>query len=291
MQKKLRVNNSENRCKTCNEIIYGKYCHNCGEKKLSREDFTVKNFIEQAVDVFTHFDSKIIKSAYLLVIKPGFVTSEYLAGRRVKYAKPVQLFFVLNIIYFVILNYAGYDTVTNPLTDHMTNPFYGQIATSMVSNKIAEQNISFEKYDNKFYDVVYVHSRVLLILMIPLFALVLKVIYIRQDRLYYEHLVFSTYFFCFVLIFYSFFLNILYYSVYFLTEYDLKFNSIIDIDDTTAAFIYLFLFAVYLYISLKQVYKNSTGQTFLETLLAMLGLTAVVTIYNFILFLTVFIFT
>lgn len=244
----------------------------CGEKKISREDLTFRKFFDQAFDIITHFDSKIWRSVYLLFSKPGFLVTEHLEGRRVKYAKPIQLFLVINVIYFLALNYIGFDEVTNPLKDHMNNFFYGDIATTLVNEKIENKNITFTEYDNKFYDEIYVESKLLIIFMIPLLALWFLLIFFRKDILYYEQLIFATYFFCFILLFYTFFINIL--------------ESVFDTN--TEEIIVLLASAIYLFFSIRKIHKLSISQILLKTLLSVIGLVLVVSLFRFLIFLTVY---
>lgn len=288
------MSNTENfgQCANCGEQLHGKHCHKCGEKKISKDDLTVKNFIGQTIDIFTHFDSKIFKSLILLLKKPGFLVSENIEGRRVKYAKPIQLFFIINIIYFFFLSYldVGFDAVTNRSSEHMDNLLYGHIATSLVNEKIKEKNIPFEEYDNNFYDEIYIESKLLIIFMIPIFALWFKLIYRKQKILYYEHLVFSTYFFCFILLFYTFILNAVVYPVIYKTPLSNYIEPVISYDtlELVAEIIVLILAAVYLFFSIRQVYKESLQQTLLKTFLSLIGLIVTFNLFKFLIFLAVF---
>jgi Protein of unknown function (DUF3667) len=279
-------------CASCGEALHGKHCHNCGEKKLSRVDLTLKKFISQAFDVITHFDSRMWKTVYLLLRKPGFLVTENLDGRRVNYAKPIQLFFVLNVIYFIVLGHieVGFDAVTNRAEEHMSNFLYGNLVTPMVNKKIKEENISPEQYYEKFYNEIYVESRLFIILMIPLLALWFKLIYLRKDILYYEHLVFSTYYFCFVLLFYTFFLNAIIYPLLYKTSLFGNFDSVFEYEsaEVAAELIVLTASAIYIYFALKQVYKESIAQTLAKTFLSLIGLILTFNLFRFLIFLAVY---
>ncbi|MCB9249683.1 MAG: DUF3667 domain-containing protein [Ignavibacteriales bacterium] len=50
---------------------------------------------------FFNFDSKFFRSLKFLITKPGFLTNEFLNGRRVKYIKPFQLFIILNLLMLI----------------------------------------------------------------------------------------------------------------------------------------------------------------------------------------------
>lgn len=267
-------------CKSCGAGLLGSHCHVCGEKKLFLEDYKVRKFIEQSFNTITHFDSKVMKSARLLITKPGFLAKEYLEGRRIKYAKPFQLFFVINVFYFLVLNFIGFDIVTNHLDKHMSDPFYGDLATTMVNEKIKEKNVSLEIFDNDFYNEIYVESKLFIFVMIPMLAFWLMLIYLDTKKIYYEHLVFSTFAFCFILLFSTLFLNPF--------GYDTSLHKLINVDNNVIKTISVLVITVYIFLSLKYVYGQSNAKTFLKTLLTLAGMALVLTIYRFLIFLAVF---
>src|SRR4051812_37895474 len=90
-------------CASCGHILNGKFCSQCGEKVLRKEDKSILHFFEEFFHMLTHADSKFLKSLKYLITKPGFLTREYLAGRRKLYASPLSLFFIGNLIYLLIL--------------------------------------------------------------------------------------------------------------------------------------------------------------------------------------------
>lgn len=280
------MNNNQIYCANCGEVLLGEYCYRCGEKKLKKEDQTFKKFLEQVIDVFTHFNSKIPKSFYLLVAKPGFLTSEYLKGKHVRYAKPLQLFFIVNVLYFLL--YIGFDTFTTPVTEHINRTFYSSLASKMVQEKIKKENITLEQYDEKFYIAVTIESKIFILVMIPLLALLYKLLYLRQGVYYYDHLIFSTYFFSFVLLYLTTFLNIFDFVSSSLFHYKFNFDTNPFISDILSNVITTIIFFIYLYIALKRVYKQSVPITIFKTFLSIVGLYCIIEIYRFILFFIVY---
>ena len=67
---------------------------------LKPVDRSFKTFLSNILVAITFADSKMFKSMWLVLSKPGFLSREFAAGRRVNYLKPLSLFFVLNLIYF-----------------------------------------------------------------------------------------------------------------------------------------------------------------------------------------------
>ena len=88
-------------CVNCSAPCPGAYCSACGEKRLSANDFSLRHFVGHAVHDLTHFDAKIFRSLIPLLFKPGVLTAEFIAGRRSRYIKPLTLFILVNLFFFV----------------------------------------------------------------------------------------------------------------------------------------------------------------------------------------------
>lgn len=101
-------------CGNCNTPLLGPHCHACGqpEKGLVRHFSSV---IGDALDTVFDFDTRIVRTLGPLFVKPGYITREYFAGRRVRYVSPVRLFFFLCILVFFVaqLSFDGSDLNIN----------------------------------------------------------------------------------------------------------------------------------------------------------------------------------
>lgn len=89
------------RCGNCGAALRGPHCHRCGQpvKGLVRHFST---FIGDAVDTVFDLDSRTPRTLWPLFAKPGYLTQEYFAGRRVRYVSPVRLFYLLAILAFFV---------------------------------------------------------------------------------------------------------------------------------------------------------------------------------------------
>jgi len=83
---------SSRTCPSCGATGAGSYCDRCGEKRRNNHDFSIRHFLSEAVETFTHFDSKILRTAWRLVAHPGALSADYLDGRRIRYVNPLRLF-------------------------------------------------------------------------------------------------------------------------------------------------------------------------------------------------------
>src|SRR5687767_12691350 len=91
----------ENNCLNCGATVYGRYCHVCGQENVIPHDsflHMVKHFFYD----ITHFDSKFFDTAHHLIRKPGFLSKEYLAGRRAAYLDPIKMYVFTSAVFFII---------------------------------------------------------------------------------------------------------------------------------------------------------------------------------------------
>ena len=90
----------ERRCDNCGASVPGRYCGNCGQR-LEPPVHTLWHFIQVAAEDVTHADSRLWRTLWALLFKPGYLTHEFLAGRRARYLPPVRLYLVLSVVFFV----------------------------------------------------------------------------------------------------------------------------------------------------------------------------------------------
>ncbi len=82
--------------------MLGPYCYHCGqsEKGLIRH---LAGVIGDFLDTVLNFDSRTFRTLWPLYFRPGFLTTEYFAGRRVRYVTPFRLYFFLCVITFLFI--------------------------------------------------------------------------------------------------------------------------------------------------------------------------------------------
>src|SRR5882757_660843 len=109
-------------CRNCKHTFSGKICNHCGEKVFDEKQLSTKNFIHQTFDFFLHWESKVLKTIRLNFLKPGFVTKENLRGVRVPYAKPIQLYLVVAVVFYLIVSKVGVTDYIPAFGDHHYYP-------------------------------------------------------------------------------------------------------------------------------------------------------------------------
>jgi len=92
-------------CLNCGEPVSGRFCSACGQP-VSDPNPTLGEFAHEAAGEFLHWDGKLATTFRLLFTKPGELTREYLAGRRVRYLSPLRLYLTCSVAFFALKAFA-----------------------------------------------------------------------------------------------------------------------------------------------------------------------------------------
>jgi len=100
----------ENNCLNCGTTLEGKFCHNCGQENLEMKE-SFGHMMNHAISDYFHFDHQFFHTIKPLFTKPGFLTTEYMAGRRANYLHPVKMYIFISLVYFVVLFQTGHKLI------------------------------------------------------------------------------------------------------------------------------------------------------------------------------------
>jgi hypothetical protein len=87
-------------CEDCGEKLHGHYCSRCGQVAVDyRRSF--RHVIADVLESFLNWDSKFTKTIGLLLISPGWLTNQFVAGRRTRYLHPLRLYLLVSVVFFL----------------------------------------------------------------------------------------------------------------------------------------------------------------------------------------------
>lgn len=91
-------------CANCEHPVNGKFCSNCGQsvKEFKRPFLSV---LSDSLGDAISLDNKFVHTILPLLTKPGFLTKEFMLGRRVRYTPPFRLYLFLTFFAFLMLSY------------------------------------------------------------------------------------------------------------------------------------------------------------------------------------------
>jgi len=93
-------------CANCHAELSGEYCAACGQRDEPHLH-TVTHFASEAFESISHADSRLWKTLWYLVSRPGFLTREFFQGRRVAYLPPFRLYLVISVFFFLAVGLPG----------------------------------------------------------------------------------------------------------------------------------------------------------------------------------------
>jgi hypothetical protein len=254
----------ETNCLNCGTQVIGRYCHDCGQENIEPKE-SVWHLISHFFQDITHFDGKFFTSLKDLIFKPGFLSREYMLGRRARYLHPIRMYLFTSAIFFLIffslykideksikigstLMGLSYDDISKmdsaklseftkkindgkPLTlkevkERMGNSTFNIAPSKYRSRKeydsvlrtgtkkhnwferqLVYKDIEFkEKYNSDGKVIMaallnsFMHSLPqMLFVLLPLFALILKLVYVRRKQFYYvDHIIFTIHLYIFI---------------------------------------------------------------------------------------------
>jgi len=89
-------------CANCGTELLGPHCYACGQpvKGMVRH---LGSILHDMADTVLNIDSRIFRTLLPLYFRPGFLSTEYFAGRRVRYVTPFRLYFFLSVAAFLLI--------------------------------------------------------------------------------------------------------------------------------------------------------------------------------------------
>ncbi len=208
-------------CQNCGYLGSGSYCSNCGQG-FSELNRPIRKIISELFDVFD-LDHRIFRSIVPFLFKPGFLAREYLLGRRKKFISPFRLYLLLSLVFFFLAQYTSKRVLGDGESNwvHINNDSTNAIitndslaiellrndsnfksisdsnntSTSIINDRMIKRlrASAVEALTNKeiFLSNFYESISYILFLLMPIFALLLKLLYVRRRVYYIEHLIFS----------------------------------------------------------------------------------------------------
>ncbi len=209
-------------CANCGSVVAGPFCAQCGQRNIRRL-VSVRRMLWDVLDDQLSVNSALPRSVSGLLLRPGFLTREYVAGRIVRYIAPFRLYLVTSLLFFLVLALyadprrladeaeAGPAATAADSAAGAARPArkgsimnLGRMRDTLsvpqvfkpVARRLAEQEKrinSMPRGDalNALIAGMERNAPKTVFLLLPLFAIFLKILYFRRDRLYVEHFVFA----------------------------------------------------------------------------------------------------
>jgi hypothetical protein len=234
-------NHTETRqCLNCGEILPGLYCKRCGQKDVSYSK-PLGSVLSLFFDSWFSLDNRTLRSVFPLFFKPGYLSAQFVAGKRMSFASPFKLYLFSSICYFFLFNislrtdamadvYNSYnqnrlnqgflskqDAVKKAedlRNTYRANPTSNEEGTLSIPKTSGNKNITSKnklasRISEKVKNPESLRSSLLkgfsymFFVLMPLFALLLKWFMGKKKQYYFDHLVLTVHFHAFALLFFS----------------------------------------------------------------------------------------
>ena len=233
-------------CPNCSASLLGSHCHDCGQKKIEANEYSLKRFAGQAINDFTDLESnKVFRTFSAMIVRPGLLAAEYLAGRRGRYLGPLKLYLTFSALYFLF---------AWSVLSEVRGSSAQRIAQNPVTVRMAKQRgLDPLTFADKIQQKAEKYASGLRIFSVLISGTFLAALYFRMRRYYVEHLVFSLYYYSFDFFFKSFF------ALLFLLSAAIGFK----LPTVVLNFFYPIALA-YLVFALRRVYQQRWAMTVLK---------------------------
>jgi len=275
---------TQHTCKSCDHVFTGLYCNVCGEKVIEPKDRSMRTFMSNILIAITFADNRFIKTLWLTIQNPGFLSREYADGRRVNYLRPLQLFFILNLIYFL---FPVLQLFNSSLRTQMYYLFHSKMARELVVNHIVREGLSMDGYSLMYDAKTTALAKLLIVLFVLLASLPLSLIFLKKNRYFTDHVTLSVELACFNMFVNAIFLSgllwvlskILHWSGSGLGDY---------LNDTTFTVIFISTNLYFIYRAARTFYQQKGKRLIAKSLLAIIGLFLALEAYRLLLFFVTF---
>ena len=243
-------------CLNCGASADGAYCPSCGQSTHEGREPTLGHFLHDLFHEVAHLDGKVFRTLRALVLEPGRLTEEYWRGRIGQWIRPIRLFLVAAALHFLASTGVGPLNLQVLLERDPGGEFSVSIASepSSMAGKngrvpatAAEHDAFQEKFRHRYAQIRY--------FSVLIFAGVSFLVYRQRQRFFVNHLIGSLHF----------------YALWYLIA--IGANELLRLDSRLSG-LGMLASAVYLWVALRRLYKESWPTSLAKAMLliAALGL-------------------
>ncbi|HWA25287.1 MAG TPA: DUF3667 domain-containing protein [Lacunisphaera sp.] len=89
-------------CENCGTRLAGPYCHQCGQHDFDVHQ-SLRHLFLEAVDTLFNIEGRFFRSLFTLMFRPGVLTAEFNAGKRIVQMPPFRLYIFVSFLFFLVI--------------------------------------------------------------------------------------------------------------------------------------------------------------------------------------------
>jgi len=215
-------------CPNCGSLLVTEFCAQCGQENKDYHISLLRLIGDFLGDTF-NFDTRLTNSIKPLLFKPGFLTREYMDGRRARYVSPLRTYLFVSIVFFTLA------AISNEPESHGIRAPAATSESAAVDNvedkglnigtsvdekalkeledspgwisgtieKLVENGKLARSSPRLFIQQMLSNLSLAMLCLLPVYALFLKLLYAFSRRYYMEHLIFALHVHAFTLFIFS----------------------------------------------------------------------------------------
>lgn len=257
-------------CKNCGNQFTGNFCNACGEKVYHEHDKKVLHLFEEVLHFVTHFEGTLLRTFKTLLTRPGKFSFDYCDGIRKKYVTPISFFLTLVVLYLIFPRFQGLNMRFGAYVSKDYN--YRWYAAPVAKKKISTLHITEEQLAEHYDKKSPAFAKLFLLVLIPLSAVVLMLIFFNSRRFFFDHFILATEICSFFILSHFLFLPFL----SFLVEKTVPSISYIFNDGSWVWLLMMAIFGIFIMIAFRNFYRQKNWIIILKGLLFLFVFTWVI---------------
>ncbi len=169
----------------------GKYCGVCGQR-VEYHLHSIWDLLGEAAEVLTHADSRLWRTLGSLVSRPGWLTRQFIEGRRARYLSPFRLYFVLSVLFFIIVSITVSPETQPPTARQSCESIVGHSlfpGANRIRRTFLGACVKSRADDGRQLREIFIRNMGrAMFLFLPVLAALMKLMYWRPRRSYVTHL-------------------------------------------------------------------------------------------------------
>lgn len=270
----------ERTCKSCQNAFSGRYCNRCGERVTVPGDKSVTTILMDIIQGFTFLDSKVLRTLKLMFLRTGELTRNFMDGIRVPFLKPISVFFLANLLYFLI---PSFDTFNSTLQTQMHFLPHSSIVRDIVGKRLAREEVTLEQFTLRYQQHSTNMAKMLLIIYVLMVAAILSLINYSSRNYFYDHLLAALEFTSMLILVGLLLVPWVLIAAGHLWPGSTDWLNFLLQDSIYTGFVGTWCFIVFYQVE-KRVYLQSPGKAAIKALLMMPGLYIAIQCYRIVLF-------
>ncbi len=210
-------------CANCGRpLADDRYCGDCGQRVIDHRR-PLRHLLGEFQDQVFAFDGRSWRTLVMLIRRPGLLTAVYNAGRRVLFVPPLRLYLLISFFFFLAIQLTDQQIVqfssTVALEDAAEDatavavepgdPALPQVSSArpaepatetedespfsrFISTRLEHVEQSYDDPQAEINELVSRRVPQTMFFLVPMMALILKLVYFRRGVFYVEHLIFAV---------------------------------------------------------------------------------------------------